>query len=575
MLPALELAFDRAKTQQEKAFKRSKVTERRYAKMLRTVAIHVGAIVDAFNPTPTTPDEPIDPSLTAQIEAALNRYSNQLDDWAFAVADRMVKEVAARDESSWFEVSRKMGRALRKEIAEAPTGQVMRERLEAQTALITSIPREAAERVRKLTLEGIVQGTRPAQIAKEIMRSGEVAESRAMLIARTEVSRTATELTRARAEYIGSTHFIWRTAGDSDVRPSHRALNGKTFRWDDPPECDPGHHALPGAIWNCFTGDTVIGLGNGIKRIFRSQFAGNIVDIHGSLPVSATANHPVLTGRGWVPAREVNKGDYLVKPVDKAKLVVDANMDDAKPTFEQLFEAFSAAKTKTPLGIKFNFHGDIPDGDVDCITFDQPLTDNQMAQALKGVGNLAFTNSDRGIVIIGDGSTGHVSEPLHTCSGDEISALAICHAPHADRVSITSASDHDIVGSENAADDAPVNSEGDRKGEFAFTGGISGDDLGLIKMLTVRGRVSPTLDYCASIAGLDAQNIRADANCSSGVFQHHSTAYEFHRVEDVRFRDFSGHVYTIETVTGWYGVTPASAIVKNCRCYPEPILRDD
>lgn len=251
MLPALELAFDRAKTQQEKAFKRSKVTERRYAKMLRTVAIHVGAIVDAFNPTPDTPDEPIDPSLTAQIEAALNRYSNQLDDWAFAVADRMVKEVAARDESSWFEVSRKMGRALRKEIAEAPTGQVMRERLEAQTALITSIPRDAAERVRKLTLEGIVQGTRPAQIAKEIMRSGEVAESRAMLIARTEVSRTATELTRARAEYIGSTHFIWRTAGDSDVRPSHRALNGKTFRWDDPPECDPGHHALPGAIWNC------------------------------------------------------------------------------------------------------------------------------------------------------------------------------------------------------------------------------------------------------------------------------------------------------------------------------------
>lgn len=253
MLPALELAFDKArpKTPEQKAFKRSKATENRYAKTLRFVAQHVQSIVDAFNPTPAGPDDPVDPALTAQIETALNRYAQQLDDWAFAVADRMVKEVAARDASNWFETSRKMGRALRKEIAEAPTGQVMRERLEAQTALITSIPREAAERVRKLTLEGIVQGTRPAQIAKEIMRSGEVAESRAMLIARTEVSRTATELTRARAEHIGCTHFIWRTAGDSDVRPTHRALNGKIFRWDDPPECDPGHHALPGAIWNC------------------------------------------------------------------------------------------------------------------------------------------------------------------------------------------------------------------------------------------------------------------------------------------------------------------------------------
>ncbi len=255
MLPALELAFDKArpKTPEQKAFKRSKATEKRYAKTLRFVAQHVQSIVDAFNPTPSDPDGPIDPSLTAQIETALNRYAQQLDDWSFAVADRMVKEVAARDESSWFEVSRKMGRALRKEIAEAPTGRVMRERLEAQTALITSIPREAAERVRKLTLEGIVQGTRPAQIAKEIMRSGEVAESRANLIARTEVSRTATDLTKARAEHIGSPGYIWRTSGDSDVREDHRILEGQFIPWDKPPIADrrTGARAHAGCIYRC------------------------------------------------------------------------------------------------------------------------------------------------------------------------------------------------------------------------------------------------------------------------------------------------------------------------------------
>lgn len=253
MLPALALAFDKAKppTPERKAFKRSKQVERRYERMLRKVAQHVQSIVDAFNPEPSEEGAPLNAEVLAQIDAALNRYASTLGPWAEAVADRMVKEVAARDETNWFDVSRKMGRALRKEIETAPTGRVMRERLEAQTSLITSIPREAAERVRKLTLEGITQGTRPREIAKEIMRSGEVAESRATLIARTEVSRTATELTRARAEHVGSTHFIWRTAGDSDVRPTHRALNGKVFRWDDPPECDPGHHALPGAIWNC------------------------------------------------------------------------------------------------------------------------------------------------------------------------------------------------------------------------------------------------------------------------------------------------------------------------------------
>jgi SPP1 gp7 family putative phage head morphogenesis protein len=109
----------------------------------------------------------------------------------------------------------------------------------------------AYERVHKLTLEGLSNGTRAKAIAAEIMRSGDVSESRAMLIARTEVARTSTEFTRARAEQIGSTHFIWRTARDRDVRQSHAHLEGKTFRWDAPPECDPGHHALPGCIWNC------------------------------------------------------------------------------------------------------------------------------------------------------------------------------------------------------------------------------------------------------------------------------------------------------------------------------------
>ncbi len=251
MLPALELAFDKArpKTPEQKAFKRSKAAENHYAKALRKVAQHVGAIVDAFNPTPSV-DDPIDPALVAQIETALNRYAQQIDDWAYAVADRMVKEVAARDEGSWFDVSRKIGRTLRKEIAEAPTGRVMRERLEAQTALITSIPREAAERVRDLTLDGIVRGTRATEIAKEIMQSGEVAESRAMLIARTEVSRTATELTRARAEHIGSPGYWWRTAGDTDVRDSHQKMNGKFVAWNNPPTLD-GMTGHAGQLPNC------------------------------------------------------------------------------------------------------------------------------------------------------------------------------------------------------------------------------------------------------------------------------------------------------------------------------------
>jgi SPP1 gp7 family putative phage head morphogenesis protein len=165
----------------------------------------------------------------------------------------MIAEVNARDKRAWAAASRKIGEGLRREIDATPVGEVIRARLAEQVDLITSLPREAAERVHLLALERISNGERAASLADEIMRTGEVTRSRANLIARTETSRTATELTRARALSVGSTHYVWKTVGDSDVRPDHKKLNGRVFAWDDPPIADArsGARAHPGSIYNC------------------------------------------------------------------------------------------------------------------------------------------------------------------------------------------------------------------------------------------------------------------------------------------------------------------------------------
>lgn len=243
------MAFDRKKDKggsAESLFIRARKVERSYERQLRKIAKYIGDLVSGMY-DPTKPFE------TARIVEVLNRYADTLADWAESVASRMIADVSRRtaDRKAWMEMSSRIGKGIREEIDTSPTGSVMRQRLDDQTKLIKSLPTDAAERVRQITLEGISGGKRAEVVAKEIMASGQVSKSRATLIARTEVARTATELTRARAEAVGSIEFVWRTVGDSDVRPSHRKLNGKTFRWDTPPECDPGHHALPGAIWNC------------------------------------------------------------------------------------------------------------------------------------------------------------------------------------------------------------------------------------------------------------------------------------------------------------------------------------
>jgi uncharacterized protein with gpF-like domain len=58
-------------------------------------------------------------------------------------------------------------------------------------------------------------------------------------------------LTQARAEHIGSEGYIWRTSNDSDVRHSHKEMNGRYVRWDTPPRLSDGTVTHAGQIYNC------------------------------------------------------------------------------------------------------------------------------------------------------------------------------------------------------------------------------------------------------------------------------------------------------------------------------------
>lgn len=224
-------------------WQRARRAEIGYAIKLRKVARHIGDIVKAF--------APFDAFSLQRMEMALLKYEEAITPWAESVAKRMVAEVASREGQQWSAASAEIGRGVREQIQNAPIGHVVQKSMAEQVDLIKSIPRSAAERVHKLAFEMAPGGKRAETMINMIMDQGKVSRSRAELIARTETGRLSTEFTKARAEHIGSTHFIWRTAGDGNVRESHRRLNGKAFRWDEPPECDPGYHALPGAIFNC------------------------------------------------------------------------------------------------------------------------------------------------------------------------------------------------------------------------------------------------------------------------------------------------------------------------------------
>ena len=236
------LTLDAVGADDKLAFARARRAETGYVRQLRKVARAIDDIIKGFG---------VDtPGFETLLSAALKRYAALIEPWAQSVGGVMVAEVAARDERAWAAISRRMSRDIRREIAAAPTGRVMQARVAEQVTLIKSLPIETAEKAQSIALEARLKGERADAIVERIQALGPMSRSRAELIARTEVGRTATALTQARAEHIGSDGYIWRTARDADVRPSHKAMEGKLVRWEEPPTLD-GLTGHAGALPRC------------------------------------------------------------------------------------------------------------------------------------------------------------------------------------------------------------------------------------------------------------------------------------------------------------------------------------
>lgn len=225
--------------------KKIKGTMTTYERLLRAVAREVGRIIRGYDE-----DEVLQPTTGAQLRQALTSYSEILSPWANKVSGDMLRSVNRQDEFAWRQHTRQMSAGIRKELNNAPIGDTFRDLMNQNVLLIKSIPLEAARRVHDLIMANMMQSARPDVVARKIMETEGVTKSRATLIARTEISKASTAFTQARATFIGSDGYIWRTSNDRLVRKSHKEMNGKFVRWDSPVTLDnmTGH---AGGFPNC------------------------------------------------------------------------------------------------------------------------------------------------------------------------------------------------------------------------------------------------------------------------------------------------------------------------------------
>lgn len=192
------------------------------------------------------------------MEQDLLKYAKKIEKWATKQATELVAAVNRSDRRAFTNRSKMIARRLKSQVEETEIGDRAAQLIQEQTHLIQSIPVEMGFKVQEKAYQAFLVGARatpdPAVIREledSMDMTTEQAINRARLIARTETARATAAVNQARSEFLGATHYIWRTAQDGAVRESHREMNGRTFAFNHPPRLSDGTQGNPGTFPNC------------------------------------------------------------------------------------------------------------------------------------------------------------------------------------------------------------------------------------------------------------------------------------------------------------------------------------
>lgn len=125
--------------------------------------------------------------------------------------------------------------------------------VDENVSLIKTISADTLGDMRTIVKDGFVNGKSTTSIMKEIQHKYNVEKSHAKLLARDQIGKLNASVTEAQQRDAGVEEYIWDDCGDGRVRESHKALNGKKFRWDTPPVVDAktGRRCHPGQDYQC------------------------------------------------------------------------------------------------------------------------------------------------------------------------------------------------------------------------------------------------------------------------------------------------------------------------------------
>ncbi len=353
---------------------------------------------------------------------------------------------------------------------------------------------------------------------------------RARTIAVTETTRSYAEGERlaglAMKEEFPDVKVIktWFTNRDDIVCDICAAMDGEEVEIDKP---FSGGIDAPPAHVNCILPGNIVDPLGKILAMTKSFYNGRCIEITlaNGRRIAITQNHPILTDRGWVFAKCINKSDNIISALGIDNSIINPNDNQRPAEIEKIFTSLEKSvfmsSSAMPISAK-DFYGDgkFIDGDIQIININSLLSCDTNAAFFQPVSQLNFIpGSSSAVFFTGSGAQNLFSVRNNPTSGGYMSVGK--HRGSLSFGGIAPADEHRI-------------------------GNISRADVGLYN----------SLSKCPTI----------DARLARKFLLRFSSSITSEKVSKIRYFNFCGHVYNLQSEP--YNLYSVNGIIThNCRCW--------
>lgn len=106
--------------------------------------------------------------------------------------------------------------------------------------LIRGLSADLVKRIQERVTTALIQGETAKALRKTLTEEFGIADRRAQLIAQDQIAKLNSDMNRIRHEQAGVTSYKWLTSRDERVRPRHRELEGKIYKYGEPTGAEGG-----------------------------------------------------------------------------------------------------------------------------------------------------------------------------------------------------------------------------------------------------------------------------------------------------------------------------------------------